>query len=74
MAQGHDMRCFGPFGTRIYIISTSFLGSKSSKKDKNIISCTGLYVDHIEALIGQSREGRLLKTQMDLQDKMQWKI
>ena len=59
------MRHFGTFRTSIYIIYTAFLGSKSSKKDKNMMSCTRLYAYSKEALMGQSRKRRLLSFIME---------
>ena len=48
---------FWPFCTMTYIISTAFLSVlKSSKKDKNMMSCTRLYVDPTETLTGQGRK------------------
>ena len=46
-ARGYNQRHFGPFCTRIYIISTEFQDIKSSKKDENMMSCTRLYVHDI---------------------------
>ena len=61
LAQGHIMNHFGPFCTRIYIISTAFFRvQKGSKKDKNMMSYTRLYVDPTETLMYQARKMRLL--------------
>ena len=36
LSQGHIVKCFGPFGTRIYITYTEFLGSKRVAKKTKI--------------------------------------
>ena len=56
MAHGHNLSRFGPFGTRMYTISTEFfIILKSSKKDENMISCTKIYVESTKPLMGQGR-------------------
>ena len=59
--QGHIMKHFGSFCTWIYISSTEYLGSKKvAKKDENNMSCTRLYVEPTEILIGKARKRILL--------------
>ena len=61
LAQEHNMKHFGPFCTSIYITSTVFLRVyKSSKKDKNMMSCTRIYVEPTYSLVRQARKGILL--------------
>ena len=65
LAWQHNMERFGHFvpGSRSFL--QHFLGSKSSKKDKNMMSCNRLYVEPTEAVIDQARKRRLLSLLME---------
>ena len=58
--QGTQSETFWSYYTIIHTISVEFLGYKSSKKDKNMISCTRLYVESTETLTDQGRKRRIL--------------
>ena len=61
LSHRHVTRRFDPSCNTIYIVSKSFLRVlKSSKKDENMMSCTILYIESTETLIGQARKKRFL--------------